>query len=245
MHKFGFGAKTLLDMPGEPTGDLKEWLTPFPEIDLADMGFGQGITGSPIQLAQGMGVFANGGTLVPLRLLRARKDPGCAQELDCDPSQPTTVFSQATAGTMQNFMIGVIEEGTAQPAKSAWIAAGKTGTAQKINPAGGYCSNKFFSTFAGYGPIPNPKYVIVIILDEPGGLNYYGGSACGPIFQQLFTALMVRDGIPPQRDPDAAPATSHAAQVVHTTYIPNNDPAATNGGDKGYVLTPNPFDSQG
>ena len=242
LEKFGFGTRTQLNMPGEPMGNLKQTMNPFPQIDLADMGFGHGITGSPLQVAQGIGVFANDGVLVPLRLLEGKRDPVTGELTESPQSQPTRVFGEATSNIMRDFMIGVVEEGTAIPAKTAWICAGKTGTAEKIE--NGHYVNKYYSTFAGYGPVPNPKWVIVVILDDPSGGNYFGGSTAGPIYKSLFTALMVREGIKPERDPDLkAPATVWAGstQVADAAYVPDVTPALTDGGDKGYVLTLNPF----
>jgi cell division protein FtsI/penicillin-binding protein 2 len=245
LHRFGFGSRTGLNLPGEPSGDLKDQLSPFPEIDLADMGFGQGITASPLQLAQAVGVFANDGNMVPLRLVQARRDPACAEQYPFDPSPSIRVINPSTAAILQDFMIEVIEEGTATPARSAWTCAGKTGTAQKINPAGGYFRNRFFSTFAGYGPIPNPKWVIVIILDEPR-YPYFGGTSCGPVFHRLFTNLMIREGIPPERNPNEPLPSQLALNAAgpNATKSGGASKAKTAPEVGEYVLTPDPFGSE-
>jgi cell division protein FtsI/penicillin-binding protein 2 len=242
-HKFGFGVQTPLGLPGEPSGNLKESLKPFPEIDLADMGFGQGITISPLQLAQGLGVFANGGSLVPLRLVKGRRDPGCSDLVQLNPSDPVQVLSPDTAATMQNFMIGVVEEGTATKARNGWVCAGKTGTAQKVIN-GNYGNQLYFATFAGYGPIPDPKYVIVVILDEPRP-DHYGGSACGPIFRTIFNALMIKEGIPPSRKSDGTPVSpgdiQTASDITQPAQTANQADYITNA--KGYVISSDPFES--
>jgi cell division protein FtsI/penicillin-binding protein 2 len=221
-------------------------MNPMPEIDLVDMGFGHGITASPLQLAQAMSVFANGGVMVPLRLVKGRIDPGGGEMLNYDPSVPIQVISPSTAATMQDFMIGVVEEGTATRAKTAWTCAGKTGTAQKIDPAGGYYDHRFFATFAGYGPIPNPKWVIVIILDDPH-YPYFGGTSCGPIFHQLFTALMIREGIPPQREPNSTLIPQGEAIPIEREGPPEVDASnsVTSSDTDEFVLSRDPFGSDG
>ena len=243
LHKFGFGSQTPLVLPGEPGGNLKESMNPFPEIDLANMGFGQGITVSPLQLAQALGVFANGGTLVPIRLVKARRDPSCNELVNMSPSEPVPVLSPEIAKTMQDFMTGVVEEGTATAARNGWVCAGKTGTAQKV-VGGQYCDGQFYATFTGYGPIPNPKWVIVVILDEPHPIHF-GGAACGPIYKRLFEALMIREGIPPERNADGSPKIAVPVQTAAVTTQPTGDDSqddlVTNA--KGYVISSDPFDS--
>jgi cell division protein FtsI/penicillin-binding protein 2 len=235
LRKFGFGSATGVGFPSEPAGDLKEWMPRVPDIDLANMGFGHGIRISPLQLAQAVGVIANGGVLAPLRLVKARRDPVVPGQVLFDPRPTVRVLDPSVASTLQDFMIGVIEEGTSTAAKTEWNCAGKSGTAQKPlpEPQKGYYTNRFFGTFAGYGPVPNPRYVITVILDEPA-VPHYGGAACGPIFRHLFTALMLHDGTPPQRvlDGNTAPLQSRSRGSEQP------EPGE-------FVLARNPFESDG
>jgi len=200
LRGFGFGERTDLEMPGEPAGDLKEWLNPFPEIDLANMGFGHGIAVSPLQIVQAMGVYANDGIRVPLRLTTARRDPPWGWEVEVPVSSSRRVLSERTVAIMEDFMRGVVDEGTATLAATEWPCAGKTGTAQKIDPEGGYYDNRFYSTFVGYGPLPDPNWLILVILDEPN-YPHFGGTSCGPVFREIFNALMLRDGESPVDSP--------------------------------------------
>ncbi len=193
LKRFGFGQRTPLEMPGEPSGDLKEWLVPFPEIDLANMGFGHGIAVTPLQIAQAIGVFANGGEFVPLRLIRGRHDPAWTDEINMPVPRGVRILDEETAGLVEEYMVGVVDRGTATEAKNDWVCAGKTGTAQKIDPEGGYSDELFYATFAGYGPVPDPKWLILVILDEPDW-PYFGGYTCGPVFRDIFTGLMLREG---------------------------------------------------
>ncbi len=168
LHEFGFGSVTNLNMPAEPRGSLKENTGHLPDIDLANMGFGHGIAVSPLQIVQAMSVFANDGVLVPIRLIDVRRDPPWDAETAGSEASPRRVISHETNEIMQNFMLGVVEEGTAMDAKTHWPCAGKTGTAQQVNPETGlYYSDKFYASFAGYGPVPNPKWLILVILDDP------------------------------------------------------------------------------
>jgi cell division protein FtsI (penicillin-binding protein 3) len=225
LKDFGFGSRTPLEMPGEPSGDLKAWLNPFPEIDLANMGFGQGIAVTPLQLAQAMGVFANDGILIPLRLIESRHDSAWVGEVSFPHQQGVRVLREDVAQTMERFMTGVIDRGTAMQARTDWPCAGKTGTAQKIDPGGGYSTTKYYATFAGYGPLPDPKWLILVILDEPG-YPYFGGSACGPVFREIFTGLMLRERAEPNADemnpsgPDSMTAETDANSETRAPYMP-------------------------
>jgi len=235
LRRFGFGQQTALAMPGEPAGNLKEGLIPLPEIDLANMGFGQGIAVTPLQLAQATSVFANGGMLVPLSLVRGRLDSPWGYELRPVSVQPRRVLDPATVEIIQDFMVGVVEEGTAVSARTEWQCAGKTGTAQKVSPEGKYYDNRFYATFVGYGPVPDPQWLIVVILDEPH-YPYFGGAACGPVFREIFNALMLREGeiahdetepVQPMEIPPLEAETwdeNLGAEVVLGEYVLSSDP---------------------
>ncbi|HEX9746331.1 MAG TPA: penicillin-binding protein 2 [bacterium] len=193
-HRFGFGVKTDIAFPGEPSGNLKESLTFFSRIDLANMGFGHGITCSPLQLVQGFSAFANDGYIVPLRLVDARIDPEAGTEITmpyCDPQQ---VLSHDVAELMNRFMVETVEDGTATQARTQWTSAGKTGTAQKLDDTGHYAANRFYATFVGYGPVPDPRWLILVVLDEPQRPNHFAGTASGPVYKAIFSALMLKYG---------------------------------------------------
>ena len=219
LQVFGFGEKTSLDMPGEPSGNLKESLDHMPLIDLVNAGFGQGITVTPLQIIQAMSVFANDGVLVPLRLVKSRFDPSWGQLVEISRTPGWRVLNPSTAQLMEEFMVGVIDEGTAMQARTEWVCAGKTATAQKVNPDGGYFEDRFYSTFVGYGPLPGPKWTILVILDEPG-IPYYGGAACGPVFKDIFNALMLRDG---ERH-TVHDETQLIGTIAQTEYVISRDP---------------------
>ncbi|MFH1676213.1 MAG: penicillin-binding protein 2 [bacterium] len=237
LRNFGFGQKTPLNWPGEPAGDLKDWLNPFPEIDLADMGFGHGLTASPLQIVQAASVFPNDGILVPLKLFRARRDSSLSEPLDLPSETPRRVLSPDTVEIMEGFMIGVVEEGTAMQAKTMWTCSGKTGTAQKINPEGGYYDNKFYSTFIGYGPIPDPKWLILVTLDEPK-YPYFGGAACGPVFKAIFTGLMVREYGLPEKENDQSESSIRDLSAEDFRNQFETEKSSVSGE---YVISSNPF----
>jgi len=232
LKDFGFGTRTCLSMPAEPSGNLKENFPRIYEIDLATMGFGHGITVTPLQIVQAMSVFANEGTLVPLRLIDRIVPPTGNPQVT--PAGITrSVISSHTANIVEEFMVGVVEEGTAMQAASNWPCAGKTGTAHKVNPEGGYFEDVYYSTFVGYGPLPDPQWMILVILDEPVA-PYYGGAACGPVFREIFNGLMLRDSgtfstissTPAISDSDVTVVESTVEEEVLTLgeYVINHDP---------------------
>ena len=114
-----------------------------------------------------------------------------------DHGESERIISRDTAELMNDILEKVVNEGTGTEAKCrGYRIAGKTGTAEKpdlIN--GGYDKKRHYACFVGYGPLPDPRYTIMVLLDEPKGK--WGGLNCGPVFREIFENLMVRDGIPP------------------------------------------------
>ena len=240
LEVFGFGRKTGLDLPAEPSGNLKEWMDRMPEIDLVNAGFGHGIAVTPLQLIQAMSVFANNGVLMPVRLISARYDPAWGEMVDVPSSEGYRVLSSPTAEVMEEYMIGVVEEGTAMQARTDWVCAGKTGTAQQVDPEGGYFDHQFYSTFMGYGPVDDPKWIILVILDDPE-YPYFGGASCGPIFRDIFNALMLRSGerrsIPGLMEAEMQDDVSTSGQEMTEAVEPDR-PYETLGG---FVISHDPF----
>jgi len=179
--KLGFGAPTGVELPGEAKGilrDPKQWT----DLDLASMSYGQSIGVTAIQLARGLAVVANGGSLVSPHVLLPSGEPGHKRKT------PPTVLSAETCATMKDLMIGVVRSGTGtHAAVDGFLVAGKTGTAQKAVAGKGYVSGKYTSLFGGFLPAENPAYVIMVVLDEVGLGPVGGGATAGPIFQSVAT----------------------------------------------------------
>jgi cell division protein FtsI (penicillin-binding protein 3) len=185
----GFGTQTKVGFPGEATGRLRAYQTWKP-IEQATMSYGHGISVSLLQLARAYSVFATNGELMPLTLVRRDQ-----------PVQGKPVISSRTAMAVRKMLEMVTQPGgTATRAQVAGFrVAGKTGTAHKLMGAS-YASDRYISSFVGFAPVSNPRLVIAVMLDEPGGKSYYGGEVAAPVFSNVMAGALRLLGI----EPDAA-----------------------------------------
>jgi cell division protein FtsI (penicillin-binding protein 3) len=195
--RFGFGQRTELGLLAEAHGSV-----PFPkaEISLATEAFGQGVSATAVQIAAGFAALSNGGVLMRPRLISKVVDPDGVVLLENRPSVAGRVVSARTARQVISMLEAVVEkEGTAPRAKMAeYLVAGKTGTAQKVDPVAGGYSDKRIASFVGMVPADSPRAVILVIIDEPK-TDVYGGLVAAPAFKEIATALMAYLGVPPSR----------------------------------------------
>ncbi|NBV50930.1 PASTA domain-containing protein [bacterium] len=182
LQKYGLTQKTGIELSGETTGALrsKEAITP---LLLATMGFGQGLSTTPIQLVTAFTPFANGGYLVTPTLIKYSTEKD-----DTHVPFGERVISEETAETMRSILVAATEDqkGTGYLAKIAGVrVAGKTGTAQKYDSqGGGYKSGKYYSSFVGFLPAEDPQFLIGVMVDEPKQ-NYYASLVATPLFKRI------------------------------------------------------------
>jgi cell division protein FtsI (penicillin-binding protein 3) len=184
LRSFGFGERTGIDLPAESPGNLKKRMY---GIELATTTFGQGVTLSTIQLATAMSAIANGGNLMrPYLVERILDDEG--RELQrFEPQTVRRVISPDTAAKITRMMETVTEEGGTgtKAAIDGFRVAGKTGTAQKVDPVTrAYSPSKRIGSFVGFVPSDKPRLTIAVIIDEPQGVKY-GGIIAAPAFQGI------------------------------------------------------------
>ncbi len=189
IRAFGFGRKTGIDVPGEINGLLNppaKWSKLSPYI----IPIGQEVATTPIQLAVMTAVVASGGLRVrPHVMDRIQTSDGRVARTS-GIENPIRVISPKTAGTMQTILRSVVESGTGQLANVQGLTvAGKTGTAQKLEPTGRYSHSRFVASFVGFGPVPDSRFVIVVSIDEPRPL-YFGGVVAAPIFKRIVEQLV-------------------------------------------------------
>lgn len=202
--RLGFGHPTGIGFPGEQSGRLRHHSTWRP-FEHATHAFGYGLSVTPLQLAQAYLVLASDGVRRPLTLLK--RDPAATTPL---PS--TRVLSQETARRVRAMMETVVSpEGTAKLAMiPGYRAAGKTGTAKKSAGRAGYASNRYQSVFAGFVPAREPRFVMVVMIDEPSAGAYYGGVVAAPIFQRVMEGALRLFNVPPD---DPTPSMLLAASA--------------------------------
>jgi len=186
---FGFGAKTGIDLPGEINGMIKEprfWS----KTSIGAVPIGQEVGVTALQLASAISAIANGGQLMKPYIVEAIRDKHGEIIKEFSPTLVRQVISIDTAARVKKILTGAVEEGTGKLAKlEGFTAAGKTGTAQKLEPNGAYSHNKFVGSFIGFAPAEEPLVAIVVTLDEPHPY-YFGGVVAAPVFKNVATDVV-------------------------------------------------------
>jgi cell division protein FtsI (penicillin-binding protein 3) len=202
ISSFGFGSLTGLDLPGETPGLMrrpKGWSA----LSLSALSLGQEISVTPVQIATAFSVIANGGNLVRPHVVRALKAQDGSLSREVDPGVIRRVISPETAQTLLEMLRGVVEDGTGKEAAlEEYTAAGKTGTAQKVDPVTGrYSHQKIVASFVGAVPAESPRLVILVLIDEPEALRW-GGSIAAPTFREIARDALQYLQVPPSPSRD-------------------------------------------
>ncbi|MFB3902474.1 MAG: penicillin-binding protein [Acidobacteriota bacterium] len=210
IQRFGFGAKTGIELPGEQNGLLRppsEWS----KISIGAISIGQEIGVTPIQMLRAMSVIGNGGYLVEPRLVRQILKASGDVEFRPEPKR-VRILNEDTVAKMKDALAMVVNEGTGRSASlNGYTSAGKTGTAQKfIN--GRYSHEKFVASYVGFAPLLEPRLAAIVVINEPQG-QYYGGTVAAPAFSRIMERALVYLNVPqdhpltPEDQPKAARPT--------------------------------------
>ncbi len=183
----GFGKPTGVQFPGEVTGRLRDHKR-WSDFEHATQAFGYGLSVTPLQLARAYSMLAADGVLRPVSLLKLDEAPPGEQ-----------VLSAKTARQVRAMMETVVSpKGTAKQAViEGYSVAGKTGTAKKSSGKSGYAAGRYQAVFAGMAPATNPRFVLVIMVDEPSGKAYYGGLVAAPAFARIMQGALRLYNVPP------------------------------------------------
>ncbi len=195
---FGFGQKTGVDLPGDGKGLMKP--LPWRQHLLANISFGHGVAVTALQIANAYASIANGGQLNTPFIVQSVRDPDTGLTTEYQPKPIRRVLSEQDAASLRLMLTGATAAGaTGINAKvDGFIVAGKTGTAQKVDSVhGGYLANAYVSSFAGFMPANDPKYVIYVMVDHPKKNAYYGSQVAAPIFSRLASYAARRAGLAP------------------------------------------------
>lgn len=189
LYRFGLGQKTNLGLTAESRGTLNANRKFWAEIDKATLGYGYGIAITSLQLASAYATLANYGSRVNTSILRTHK-----QEIGVQVANINEVRR------MHQALETVVSEGTGgKAAINRYRIAGKTGTA-RIAGVGGYKDKKYIATFAGFAPISNPRFALVVVINNPKKGSYYGGAVSGPIFQAVMTHALQLYNVEPDKE---------------------------------------------
>jgi membrane peptidoglycan carboxypeptidase len=197
--RFGFGSRTGIELPGETAGLVRP-LSRWQPSSIGSVAIGQEVGVTPLQMAAAFGALANDGVRIAPHLIREIRNTSGGPSYRPNPEQ-RRVISRETATALRGMLEGVTLNGTAKRAQlDGYTAAGKTGTAQKIDPkTKTYSSTKFVASFVGFAPVNNPAVVIIVVLDEPGGA-YHGGDVAAPVFRQIAEQILPEMGVIPDTD---------------------------------------------
>jgi cell division protein FtsI (penicillin-binding protein 3) len=184
LSDFGFGAATESEFPGEAGGRLRDHKRWVP-IDQATMSYGNGISVNLLQLARAYTIFANQGELQPVTLLR--RDT---------PVTGKPVISGKTANAVRDMLETVVQPGGTAPLAqiNGYRVAGKTGTAHKLE--GGRYVNRYIASFVGMAPASDPRLIVAVMVNEPGGAMHYGGQVAAPVFSNVMGSALRMMNIP-------------------------------------------------
>ena len=195
-NRFGIGQPPGTGFPGESAGQLPN-RPRWHATEKISLAFGYGITTTPLQLASAYTVFANNGVQQPVSMLA----------LEGELPDGNRVISERTAAQVLDVLHAVTgEHGTAGKARvPGYQVGGKTGTVHKVGP-GGYIEDQYVALFAGVAPVENPRIVTVVVINQPQGENYGGGSAAAPVFSAVTEGALRILNVPPTQLPDVAEA---------------------------------------
>ncbi|MBF7142795.1 MULTISPECIES: peptidoglycan D,D-transpeptidase FtsI family protein [Pseudomonas] len=205
MSSVGLGQYSGLGFPGERVGNLpnhREWH----KAETATLSYGYGLSVTALQLVHAYATLANHGKLVPLSILKVDNEPEGAQ-----------VIPQNVASTIQGMLQQVIEapRGVYRAQVPGYHVAGKSGTARKATIGSrGYTENAYRSLFAGFGPISNPRYAVVVVIDEPGAGGYFGGLVSAPVFSKVMSGTLRLMNVPPDNLPATPQQQANATPVA-------------------------------
>ena len=191
IRAFGFGQPTGIELPHETWG-LSKPPSRWSKVSIAAISTGQEIGITPLQLVGLISTMANDGVRVAPRIVAATTEPQSApQTIAFHPLEQRRVISAFTAAEMRQMMQGVVLHGTGTKAVlEGYSSAGKTGTAQKVDPnTHAYSRTKYVATFAGFAPINSPAITVAVILDSAVGLHQ-GGQVCAPVFQRVAQQVL-------------------------------------------------------
>lgn len=187
LGRFGFGTRTESGLIGESDGMLNANRKFWSELDIATLGFGYGIAVTNLQLASAYATLANRGIRMPVSILRISKQPASKVAAD-----------EREVRRMQTALETVVAEGTGgKAAISRYRVAGKTGTA-KMAVRGGY-GDSYIGTFAGFAPLSDPQFALVVVMKDPKAGVFYGGQVSGPVFSDVMSRALQLYNVPPDR----------------------------------------------
>lgn len=226
IRRLGFGTKTGVELPGETAGLIRP-VSKWQPGSIGSIPIGHEVGVTPLQMAAAYAAVANDGVRVAPHLVREVRDAEGKTVARAEP-ESHRVVSAETARVLRRMMEEVTLKGTARAAQlEGYTAAGKTGTAQKIDPrTRAYSQSKYVASFVGFAPLENPAVVIIVVIDEAVGLHQ-GGQVAAPVFREIANQVLPYLDVMPDQAPDAKATPGQLAAVPPAATVL---PTATAGG---------------
>lgn len=229
IRDYGFGSETGIELPGEGAGILYN-PEDMSKLDVATMSIGQGIAVTPLQMVRAFGALSNGGAMMKPHIIKSYSN----SQGDVTSTTETSVVGQPvpaeTAKTIVDILEKEVSEGGGTKAMvEGYHFGGKTGTAQKLDTKhGGYLDGQYIASFIGFGPVEDPKFVVLVVIDDPQKGSYYGSQIVAPVFKDIVSQLVRYY----QMSPYVKESTPVAVKAANT--LPEPKP-----GSDGSVTLPN------
>lgn len=223
VKRFGFGTPTGIDLFGESKGNVSNLDNLRSDIQFFTISFGQGITATPIQVAAAYNAIANGGVLMKPQIVDRYVHPDGTEE-EVEPQEIRRVISQQADAQISQMLRSVVTDGHGKRADvPGYLVGGKTGTAQVAsNDSKGYAQGKSIGSFAGFAPVNDPKYTILVRLDDPKNVEWAESSAA-PTFGELMAFLLKYGRVEPTEDYSQKQLDEFNATHTLKQYFAQND----------------------
>ena len=229
VRNYGFGSKTGIELPGEGDGILYN-PDDMSKLDVATMSIGQGIAVTPLQMVRAFGALSNGGAMMKPHIIKSYSN----SQGDVTSTTETSVVGQPVPAETVKTIVDILEKevsegGGTKAMVEGYHFGGKTGTAQKLDTKhGGYLDGQYIASFIGFGPVEDPKFVVLVVIDDPQKGSYYGSQIVAPVFKDIVSQLVRYY----QMSPYVKESTPVAVKAANT--LPEPKP-----GSDGSVTLPN------
>ena len=235
VRDYGFGSETGIELPGEGAGILYN-PEDMSKLDVATMSIGQGIAVTPLQMVRAFGALANGGAMMKPHIIKSYSN----SQGDVTSTTETSVVGQPVPAETVKTIVDILEKevsegGGTKAMVEGYHFAGKTGTAQKLDTKhGGYLDGQYIASFIGFGPVEDPKFVVLVVIDDPQKGSYYGSQIVAPVFKDIVSQLVRYYQMSPSVKDGATVAAVPAAKLP--AVKPNGDGSVVLPDFRGYTF---------
>ena len=222
VRDYGFGSTTGIELPGEGAGILYE-PEDMSKLDVATMSIGQGIAVTPLQMVRAFGAVANGGKMMRPHIIKSYSNVKGDITSTTDPELVGQPIPEETAKIIADILEKEVSEGGGSKALvEGYHFGGKTGTAEKLDTKrGGYLAGHYIASFIGFGPVEDPKFVVLVAIDDPQKGSIYGGQIAAPVFKNIMSQLVRYYQMSPSVKDGATVVASPVAKLP--SVKPNSD----------------------